>query len=93
MVFLHVSEAIDNKLELDLRGSSLANSDEMRELLMLGKLKRTADLSVRNEPEGALGCRQSKSLTISCAENLDLENHCPAKLSSPHEGRSLSHKS
>lgn len=65
MAFLHVLEAIDNKLELDLRGSSLASSDEMHELFMLGKLKRTADLSVRNDSEGALGGRQSKLLTLS----------------------------
>ena len=71
MVFLHVSEAIDNKMELDLRGSSLASSDEVRELFILGKLKRTADLSVRNESEGAPGGKQSKLLTISCEENPD----------------------
>ena len=89
VVFLHVWEAIDNKLELDLRGSSLASFDEMGELLMLEKLKLTAELSVRNELGGALGRRQSKSMTISCEENPDLETTALQSHHSRMKGRGL----
>jgi len=50
-----LSQASDNKQELDLRGSRLASFNETRELWTQGKLNWTAELSLRNEA-GGYGC-------------------------------------